>query len=47
MRAFVIATLILIVPVGLGAISAMIVDADKARRKRAERERRDQQWRHL
>jgi len=39
--------LILVALGGLAAISTVIVDADKARRARAERERRDRQWRHL
>lgn len=39
--------LILVAIVGLGVISALIADTEKARRTRAERERRDQQWRYL
>jgi len=38
--------LIVVAFAGLGAISTVIVEADKARRRRAESERRDRQWRN-
>ena len=39
--------LIVVAFVGIGALSALIVDADKRRRERANSERRNQQWRSL
>jgi len=39
--------LIVVAFVGLGAVSSLVVEADKARRRRAETERRDRQWRNL
>jgi len=39
--------LIVVAFVGIGALSSLIVDADKRRRKRADSERRNQQWRSL